>query len=103
MESSWYFRAILHYREKMGNRILKISNVKKTIHYLQKNGLRHAFYAAKERIEEEKKTEVKAEEIKTADIKAETQKEDLETPKTEEKKKAAPRKSTAKKAESERG
>ena len=54
MESSWYFRAILHYREKMGNRILKISNVKKTIHYLQKNGLRHAFYAAKERIEEEK-------------------------------------------------
>lgn len=57
MESSWYFRAILHYREKMGNRILKISNVKKTIHYLQKNGLRHAFYAAKERIEEEKKTD----------------------------------------------
>lgn len=51
------FRAILHYREKMGNRILKISNLKKTIHYLQKNGLRHAFYAAKERIEEEKKTE----------------------------------------------
>ncbi|MDE7022162.1 MAG: glycosyltransferase, partial [Lachnospiraceae bacterium] len=41
----------------MGNRILKISNVKKTIHYLQKNGLRHAFYAAKERIEEEKKTD----------------------------------------------
>lgn len=50
------FRAILHYREKMGNRILKISNVKKTIHYLRRNGLRHAFYAAKERIEEEKKT-----------------------------------------------
>lgn len=41
----------------MRNRILRISNVKKTIHYLQKNGLRHAFYAAKERIEEEKKTE----------------------------------------------
>lgn len=57
MESSWYFRAILHYREKMGNRILRISNVKKTIHYLKKNGLRHAFYAAKERIEEEKKAE----------------------------------------------
>ncbi len=41
----------------MGNRILKISNVNKTIHYLRKNGLRHAFYAAKERIEEEKKTD----------------------------------------------
>lgn len=41
----------------MGNRILKISNVRKTICYLQKNGLRHAFYAAKERIEEEKKAD----------------------------------------------
>lgn len=41
----------------MGNRILKIGNVKKTIHYLRKNGLRHTFYAAKERIEEEKKAE----------------------------------------------
>lgn len=40
----------------MGNRILKIGNVKKTIHYLQKNGIRHTYYAAKERIEEEKKT-----------------------------------------------
>lgn len=29
-------------------------NGKKTIHYLQKNGLRHTFYAAKERMEQEK-------------------------------------------------
>ena len=57
IESSWCFRAILYYRGKMNNRILKISNVKKTIHYLQKNGLRHTFYAAKERIGEEKKAE----------------------------------------------
>ena len=57
IESSWDFRAILYYRGKMGNRILKIGNVKKTIHYLQKNGVRHTFYAAKERIEEEKKAE----------------------------------------------
>lgn len=41
----------------MGNRILKISNVKKTFRYLRKNGLRHAFYAARERIEEEKKAD----------------------------------------------
>jgi len=39
----------------MGNHIIKIGNVKKTIHYLHKNGPRHTFYAAKERIEEEKK------------------------------------------------
>lgn len=36
-------------------KILKWSNVNKTILYLKKNGVRHAFYAAKERIEEEKK------------------------------------------------
>jgi len=41
----------------MGNHILKIGNLKKTIRYLRKNGLKHAFYAAKERIEEEKTTE----------------------------------------------
>ncbi|MDE5931394.1 MAG: glycosyltransferase, partial [Lachnospiraceae bacterium] len=57
IESSWHFRAILYYRGKMGNRIVKFSNVKKTIHYLQKNGIRHTFYAAKERIEEEKRAE----------------------------------------------
>lgn len=57
IESSWDFRAILYYRGKMGNRILKIGNVKKTIHYLKKNGIRHTFYAAKERIEEEKRAE----------------------------------------------
>lgn len=41
---------------KMGNRLLKVSNIRKTINYLQKNGVKHAYYAAKERIEEEKKT-----------------------------------------------
>ena len=38
----------------MGKNILSIGNLKKTIHYLQKNGIRHTFYAAKERMEEEK-------------------------------------------------
>lgn len=38
----------------MRKRLLKISNIRKTIHYLQKNGVKHAYYAAKERIEEEK-------------------------------------------------
>ncbi len=46
---------------KMENRILKkvlkISNLKKTVRYLQKNGLKYAYYAAKERIEEEKQTD----------------------------------------------
>lgn len=41
----------------MGKNILKISNLKKTIHYLQKNGIRHTFYAAKERMEEAKETD----------------------------------------------
>ena len=41
----------------MGNRIIKISNFRKTIHYLQKNGVKRAFYAAKERIAEERKAE----------------------------------------------
>lgn len=41
----------------MGKRIFKISNIRKTFHYLKKNGIRHAFYAAKERIEEEKKAD----------------------------------------------
>lgn len=36
-------------------RIFKISNVRKTVNYLKKNGIGHAYYAAKERIEEEKK------------------------------------------------
>lgn len=57
IESSWYFRAILYYRGKMGNRIIRIGNIKKTMHYLRKNGIRHTFYAAKERIEEERKAE----------------------------------------------
>ena len=35
-------------------KILKISNFKKAIHYLKKNGLRQAYYAVKERIGEEK-------------------------------------------------
>lgn len=36
------------------SRILKASNIKKTLRYLKKNGIRPAFYAAKERMEQEK-------------------------------------------------
>lgn len=39
----------------MGNKIIRKSNINKTIRYLKKNGIRHAFYAVRERIEEEKK------------------------------------------------
>lgn len=35
-------------------KIMNINNLKKTVCYLKKNGIRHAFYAARERIEEEK-------------------------------------------------
>lgn len=38
----------------MGNRILKMDNVRKTINYLKKNGISHAYYAAKERVQEER-------------------------------------------------
>jgi glycosyltransferase involved in cell wall biosynthesis len=36
-------------------KILKLSNVRKTIHYLKKNGIVNTYYAAKERMEEEKR------------------------------------------------
>ena len=39
----------------MGKGICSINNLKKTVRYLKKNGISHAYYAAKERIEEEKK------------------------------------------------
>lgn len=39
----------------MGNKIFKLSNLNKTVRYLKKNGLCHAYYAARERIEEEKR------------------------------------------------
>ena len=35
-------------------KILKASNIRKTINYLKKNGVKHAYYAARERIESEK-------------------------------------------------
>ena len=41
----------------MGNGIIKINNLIKTIRYLKKNGVRHTYYAAKERIEEERKND----------------------------------------------
>ncbi len=41
----------------MGNRILRIDNVRKTVHYLKKNGLAGTFYAAAERVQEEKKAD----------------------------------------------
>lgn len=40
----------------MNRKILSANNIKKTVRYLQKNGIRHTYYAARERIEEEKKT-----------------------------------------------
>lgn len=36
------------------DRILKFSNFKKTYHYLKRHGIKHAYYAAKERVEREK-------------------------------------------------
>ena len=41
----------------MGNGVIKINNLIKTIRYLQKNGVRHTYYAAKERIVEERKND----------------------------------------------
>ena len=41
----------------MGNRILKIDNVRKTVNYLKKNGLAGTFYAAAECVQEEKKAD----------------------------------------------
>lgn len=41
----------------MGNRILRVDNVKKTVNYLKKNGLAGTFYAAAERMQEEKKAD----------------------------------------------
>lgn len=38
----------------MGNRILRLDNVRKTVNYLKKNGLTHTFYAAAERMQEER-------------------------------------------------
>lgn len=39
----------------MSRNILNTNNIKKTLRYLQKNGIRHTYYAARERMEEEKK------------------------------------------------
>ncbi|MDE7016286.1 MAG: hypothetical protein K2P65_01760 [Lachnospiraceae bacterium] len=40
----------------IGNhKILNCQNMNKTIRYLQKNGLKHTWYAARERIEEKRK------------------------------------------------
>lgn len=41
----------------MGNRILRIDNVRRTVNYLKKNGLAGTFYAAAERVQEEKKAD----------------------------------------------
>lgn len=48
-------------------KILKVSNIRKTINYLKKNGVKHAYYAAKERIENEKADTYKYEAV-SADI-----------------------------------
>lgn len=39
----------------MGNRILRLDNVRKTVNYLKKNGLADTFYAAAERMQEERR------------------------------------------------
>ena len=41
----------------MGSKLFKRNNLIKTIRYLKKNGVRHTYYAAKERMEEEKKSD----------------------------------------------
>lgn len=41
----------------VGNRILRVDNVRKTVNYLKKNGLAGTFYAAAERVQEEKKAD----------------------------------------------
>ena len=41
----------------MNKRILTVGNVKKTMRYFKKNGIKQAYYAAKERIEEEKRSD----------------------------------------------
>ena len=43
--------------KSMGIKILKINNLIKTMRYLKKNGIRHTYYAAKERIEDERKSD----------------------------------------------
>lgn len=42
----------------MGNRILKLDNARKTINYLKKNGVTNTFYAAAERMQEERSMSV---------------------------------------------
>lgn len=44
-------------RAAVGNRILRIDNVRKTVNYLKKNGLAGTFYAAAERVREERKAD----------------------------------------------
>lgn len=44
-------------RAAVENRILRIDNVRKTVNYLKKNGLAGTFYAAAERVQEEKKSD----------------------------------------------
>ena len=41
----------------MGSKIFKKNNLIKTIRYLKKNGIRHTYYAAKERVEDERKAD----------------------------------------------
>ncbi|MCM1262379.1 MAG: glycosyltransferase [Butyrivibrio sp.] len=48
----------------MGNHLFNTANIRKTINYLQKNGIRQVYYAARERIEEERKSDYIYEEPK---------------------------------------
>ncbi len=49
----------------MGRKVVNVANLKKTIHYFRKNGIIHTYYAAKERIEEERKRDDRYQEIPT--------------------------------------
>lgn len=55
--SMWWENACAAAGCSMGNGIIKTNNLIKTIRYLMKNGVRHTYYAAKERIEEERKSD----------------------------------------------
>ena len=50
-------------------KLLKLSNLKKTIYYLKKNGLRKAYYAALERVSSERKDDYHYEPLPDAVLK----------------------------------
>lgn len=63
----------------MGHKIIRANNFLKTIRYLKKNGIWHTYYAAKERLEEERKADYYYKEP-SEDTLAEQRKESLAYP-----------------------